>query len=118
MAYVDGFVIPVKADQKDAYVAAARQIIALYREHGALRCVETWGEGMDPGKQTSFPRAVNAGEGDAVVFSWMEFPDKAASDAAHEAVWSDPRAEAVMASGIVDGQRMIIGGFDVILDIQ
>ncbi len=117
MSYVDGFIIPVKTDRKDDYIAAAKQMCALYLAHGATRCVETWAEGMDRGNRTSFPRAVDMDQGEAVVFSWMEFPDKATSDAAHQAVWSDPATEALMGDGLVDGARMIIGGFDVLLDL-
>ncbi len=117
MSHIDGFVLPVKRADKAAYVEAARKMTALYLAHGAMRCVESWGEALDPGQRTSFPRAVEALEGEAVVFAWMEFPDKATSNAAHEAVWSDPETEKLMGAGLVDGARMIMGGFETILDV-
>lgn len=114
--HIDGFVIPVKAARKAEYLEAAKKIIALYRVHGATRCVETWAEGLDPGERTSFPRAVLLEDDEAVVFSWMEFPDKATSEAAHEAVWSDPSMAEMMETDFFDGKRMIFGGFEKILD--
>lgn len=116
--HVDGVVIPVKTARKGEYITMAQRILDLYRKHGATRCVETWAEGLDRGSRTSFPRAVEAEADEAVVFSWMEFPDKATSDAAHQAVWSDPAAEAMMETGLVDGRRMIIGGFELLLDVS
>ncbi|WP_224814216.1 DUF1428 domain-containing protein [Hasllibacter sp. MH4015] len=118
MPHIDGFVIPVKSARKAEYVAMAQRMIDLYRKHGATRCVEAWGEGIDHGARTSFPRAVEAAQDEAIVFSWMEFPDKATSDAAHQAVWSDPEMDAMMQTDLIDGKRMIFGGFETVLDVR
>ncbi|UWQ96877.1 DUF1428 domain-containing protein [Rhodobacteraceae bacterium M385] len=118
MSHIDGFIIPVKTARKAEYVEAAKQIVELYRKHGATRCVETWGAGIDQGERTSFPRAVQAEADEAIVFSWMEFPDKETSDAAHQAVWSEPAMQAMMETDIVDGKRMIFGGFELLLDAK
>ncbi|ABD54355.1 DUF1428 domain-containing protein [Jannaschia sp. CCS1] len=117
MTYVDGFILPVKTARKDDYIKAAQKMTALYLAHGAARCVETWGAGLEPGQNTSFPRAVELADDETAVFAWMEFPDKATSDAAHRAVWSDPDTEKLMGDGLVDGQRMIMGGFEILLDV-
>ncbi|QXT39013.1 DUF1428 domain-containing protein [Gymnodinialimonas ceratoperidinii] len=116
--HIDGFVIPVKASRKDEYASSAKRILDIYRKHGATRCVECWGEGMDQGDITSFPRAVRAAEDEAIVFSWMEFPDKATAEAAHKAVWEDPAMAEIMSDDLVDGKRMIMGSFDLLLDVQ
>lgn len=118
MMHVDGFLIPVTTARKDEYLAAARQMTDLYLKHGALRCVETWGAGIEQGERTSFPRAVEATAEETVVFAWMEFPDKATSDAAHEAVFAEPAMAAMMETDLLDGKRMIFGGFEMILDAK
>lgn len=116
MAYVEGFVVPVKTARKDEYIAMSRAVSAIYLEHGATRCVETWGDDVPYGERTSFPRAVELAEDETAAFSWMEFPDRATRDRAHKAVFADPRMEPLMDLTLVSGPRMIVGGFDVILD--
>lgn len=116
--HIDGFLIPVKTSRKAEYLVAAKEMTDLYLKHGAIRCVESWGEGIEQGVRTSFPRAVEAEADEAVVFSWMEFPDAATSAAAHEAVWSEPAMQAMMETDIIDGKRMIFGGFEMILDAK
>lgn len=117
MAYIDGFVVPVKTARKDEYIAAAHQMTAMYLANGATRCVETWGQDVPFGDRTSFPRAVERAEDESLVFAWMEFPDKATSDAAHKAVWAEPAALAMMEGDLLDGQRMIFAGFETLLDV-
>ena len=42
--YIDGFVIPVPTGKKDAYRAMAAKAAPIFKEHGALRIVECWGD--------------------------------------------------------------------------
>lgn len=116
MAYVEGFVVPVKTARKAEYIAMSRAAAALYLEYGATRCVETWADDVPYGERTSFPRAVELAEDETAAFSWMEFPDRATRDAAQKAVFEDPRMAALMDLDLVAGPRMIFGGFDVIMD--
>ena len=51
-----------------------------------------------------------------VVFSWFEYPSKAARDAANEKMMSDPRMKDMGANMPFDGKRMIMGGFDAIVE--
>ena len=115
MAYVDGFVIPVPAGNKEAFRAMAAKVAPVFLEHGALRVVECWGDDVPDGKVTDFKRAVNAETGEVVVFSWVLWPSKAARDAGNAKVMADARMQP---SGEMpfDGRRMIFGGFEPIVD--
>ena len=116
MTYFEGFVVPVPEANKDAYSKHASGAFPLFQEFGVTRLVEAWGDDVPEGKVTDFRGAVKAEQGENVVFSWFEYPDKAARDAANAKMMSDPRM-AQMGEGMpFDGKRMIIGGFDAIVD--
>ena len=108
MKYVDGFVVAVPADKKDAYREMAAKAAPLFKEFGALRIVECWASDVPDGKVTDFRMAVKAEENEEVVFSWIEYPSKEVRDAANQKMMSDPRMK--------DGKRMIYGGFESIID--
>jgi uncharacterized protein YbaA (DUF1428 family) len=115
MSYVDGFVIPVPNDKKEAYRDLAVQFWSILKEFGALRVVENWGEDVPDGKVTDFRRAVAAQPGENVVFSWIEWPSKEVRDAAHKVMHEDPRIKDLPMP--FDGKRMIFGGFSPMLDL-
>jgi uncharacterized protein YbaA (DUF1428 family) len=114
MNYVDGFVAAVPAANKEAFLAHAREALPLFKELGAIRMVECWGDDVPDGKVTDFKRAVKAGEDEVVLFSWIEWPSKDVRDAAMKKMMSDPRMRDMEMP--FDGQRMIFGGFQPILD--
>lgn len=115
MDYVDGFVAPVALADKAAYVRFARQAAVLFREHGATRVVECWGDDVPPGKLTSFPLAVQSRSDETVVFSWITWPSREARDAGMEAFMKDPRM-AALGEMPFDGKRLIFGGFQMVVD--
>lgn len=117
MAYVEGFVIAVPAANKETYRKFAAAGATLFKEYGAIRVVECWGDDVPAGKVTDFKGAVKAKDDEVVVFSWIEYPSKAVRDAAHQKMMSDPRMEA-LGQMPFDGQRMIFGGFEVIVDAR
>jgi uncharacterized protein YbaA (DUF1428 family) len=116
MTYVEGFILAVPADKRDEYRRHAAEASPLFAEFGATRLVEAWEDDVADGKVTDFRRAVQAKEGEKVVFSWFEYPDKAARDAASAKMMSDPRMEAMGASMPFDGKRMIFAGFAPFVD--
>jgi uncharacterized protein YbaA (DUF1428 family) len=116
MTYVEGFVAAVPKDRKDEYRRHAAAAVPLFREFGAIRLVEAWGDDVPDGKVTDFKSAVQAKADEVVVFSFLEYPDKATRDAANERMRSDPRMREIGASMPFDGQRMILGGFAPIVE--
>ncbi len=115
MRYVQGFVIAVPKSNKDAYCEVAAKSAAIFEEYGATRTVESWSDSVPDGKTTDFRRAVKAKDNEAVVFSWIEWPDKATCDAAHKKMQTDERWEQ-MGDMPFDGKRMIWAGFEPILE--
>ena len=57
------------------------------------------------------------GEGEAVLFSWVEYPSKEVRDEANRKMMEDPRMKEYGANMVFDGKRMIYGGFQPILDV-
>jgi uncharacterized protein YbaA (DUF1428 family) len=114
--YVDGFVLPVTPENKGAYLALAQKAAADFERHGAARLVEAWGDDVPDGKITDFRRAVQAKEGENVVFSFIEWPDKATRDAAWAKMMEDPDMQPDHGDMPFDGKRMFWGGFEVVLD--
>lgn len=117
MAYIDGFVIPVPAQNKEAYLKIATQAAPVFLEFGATRVVETWADDIKPGKTNDFRTAVIAEENEQVVFSWIEWPSKAVRDVGMEKIMTDPRME-VEGEYPFSGARLIYGGFIPLLDMQ
>jgi uncharacterized protein YbaA (DUF1428 family) len=115
MTYIEGFVVPVPAENRDAFGAHANSLMPLLREVGVRRQVEAWDSDVHEGKVTDFRMAVNATADEKVVFAWFEYPDRQARDAANQKMMSDPRMENLEAPPF-DGKRMILGGFNAIVE--
>jgi len=122
MAYVDGYVIAVPTASKDTFITQAKSFDSFFIDWGAIRVTECWGESVPDGKLTDFKRAVQATAEETVVFSWVEWPDKATRDAAmakmHEMMESDPRFDPKTNPPCFDGKRMIFGGFDPVVSLE
>lgn len=116
MTYIQGFVIPVKPGQKDAFRDMAAKAAPIFAEYGATRTVECWGEDVPDGKRTDFKRAVKAEEGEGIAFSWTYWPDKATCDAAAGKMMADERMKPGDEPMPFDMQRMIYGGFEIASD--
>lgn len=116
MAYVDGFLLAVPDANREAYLHLAEIAAEVFRDHGALRVVECWGDDVPDGVVTSFPMAVKVEPGETVVFSWIEWPSREARDAGNAKMMEDSRLKAYGETMPFDGKRMIFGGFVPILD--
>ena len=123
MSYVDGFVIAVPKANKDKFIEHARKGDSAFMDLGATRILECWGDDIPSGKVTDFRRAVQATDDEVVVFSWIEWPDKATRDAGmskmmNELVKTDPRLNPETNPMPFDGQRLIYGGFAPVVTLQ
>jgi uncharacterized protein YbaA (DUF1428 family) len=116
MKYVDGYLVPVPAGKREAYRDMASKGWELFKEFGATRQVECWGDDVPDGKITDFKRAVKAEGNETIVFSWIEYPSKEVRDAANEKMRNDPRMKAMGENMPFDGKRMVFGGFVPIID--
>ena len=113
--YTDGFVVPVPDGKEDAYQQLAAKMAKVFRQHGAKRVVEALSDDVPKGEVTDFYRAVKAEDGEKVVFSFIEWPEKDTRDQAWAKIMSD---ESMKPEGDMpfNGQRMFWGGFEPIFD--
>ena len=113
--YTDGYILPVPEGKKDAYKAMAEKAAEKFKSYGAVRVVEAWGDDVPEGKVTDYKRAVKAEDGENVVYSYVEWPDKATRDAGWEKMMKDPDMQPDGEMPF-DGKRMFWGGFKPIID--
>ena len=106
---------------KQKFIDHAKSADSLFIELGALRVIECWGEQVPDGKLTDFKRAVQAKGDEVVIFSWIEWPDKATRDRAMarmpELSKTDDRFNPDKNPMPFDGKRMIFGGFTPVVDL-
>jgi uncharacterized protein YbaA (DUF1428 family) len=117
MPYVDGFLAAVPTANREAFRKHAEAAAAVFKEHGALRVVECWGDDVPEGKLTSFPMAVKCEPGETVVFSWIYWPSRQARDEGMKKVMADPRLKPDVNPMPFDGRRLIYGGFEVLVEV-
>lgn len=118
MSYIDGFVLAVPTANKARFLEHARTGDSVFIEFGATRVLECWGDDVPRGTLTDFFRSVQATDEETVVFSWIEWPDKATRDAGMKKMMEDPRMDPAHNPMPFDGKRMIYGGFEPLLVLE
>lgn len=114
-SYVQGFIVPVRADKREEYRKMAAEVWEMFREYGALRVVEAWDDDVQEGQWTDFRRAVKAEPDEKVVFSYMEWPSREVCQAAGEKMMNDERMKQPEGEMPFDHQRMVYGGFQPVV---
>jgi PhnB protein len=110
--YTDLFVVPVPKKNIDAYRKDAEQFIAVWREHGALSCVEVEADDAPAGKITSFPQSVALESGETVFVGIITFRSRAHRDEVNAKAMKDPRMAGMDPKAMpFDAKRMFWGGF-------
>ena len=79
--------------QRTTYRKHAEKAAQAFKEFGALKVIETWGDDVPEGKVTSFPMAVQRKPDETVVFSWVTWPSREVRDAGWKKVMADPRLQ-------------------------
>jgi uncharacterized protein YbaA (DUF1428 family) len=114
--YVDGFVLPCPKNKVDEYRKIARKAGKIWREYGALDYVEAVAEDVQPGEVTSFPQSVAAKRNETVIFAWITYRSRKHRDSVNAKVLADPRIAGMDPKDMpIDMQRMVYGGFEVIV---
>ncbi|ESQ81093.1 DUF1428 domain-containing protein [Asticcacaulis sp. YBE204] len=116
MSYVDVFVVPVPKENRAAYKKLAETASTVFKEHGAIQVIECWGDDLPESELgVSFKSVMRAKQPDGVVFSWVLWPSKEARDEGNERVMDDPRMQPTDDMPF-DGERLIYGGFQVLVE--
>src|SRR3954451_7618989 len=116
MSYVDGFIVPVPENGKEAYQSMAEMMGRKCKDLGAIYYLEALGDDLQRGKVTDFFMAVKAEEGENVVFSFVVWPSKETRDAGWEKLMADPEMQPGAQPMPFDGKRMFWGGFTPIVE--
>jgi uncharacterized protein YbaA (DUF1428 family) len=115
--YITSLVIPVPAQNMEAYRKWAEMSAAFFKEHGCLEIVEAREDFIPEGKNTDFRKAVAAKPGEKIVLIWQVWSDKAAFEAAEHKMHDDPRMDAAGAPPF-DAKRLILGCFTPFLMVR
>ena len=86
----------------------------LPRSIGAEQYVNCVADDVKPGKQTSYPQAVQLHDDELVVQSWAVYPSREDRDRANKAIIADEDFKKLSTHIPVDGKRMFTGGFKVL----
>jgi PhnB protein len=112
MTYTDLFVVPVPKRNIETYRKQAQTFLEVWREHGALSCIEVEGDDVPAGTVTSFPRSVALKDDEAVFVGMMTYRDRAHRDEVSGKAMKDPRMASMKPETMpFDGKRMFFGGF-------
>lgn len=117
MAYIQGFICAVPTGKRAAFIEHAQRAGEAFHHHGCKAAVECWGDDVPTGGTVSFPAAVMASADETVVFSWYEWPSKAAHDAFMRAPPDDPRLSPQSNPMPFDGKRLVFGAFEPVLEL-
>jgi PhnB protein len=112
ITYTDLFVVPVPSRNIAAYRKQAELFMKVWREHGALSCVEVEADDAPMGKLTSFPQSVQLKPDETVFAGIVTYRSRAHRDEVNAKAMKDPRmADMKPESMPFDGKRMFFGGF-------
>jgi uncharacterized protein YbaA (DUF1428 family) len=116
-SYVDGFLLSVPRENLESYQSVARMCSEVWKEHGALRYVETVLDDANCMGMRPFPEAAGTADDEVVIFSWVEYPSKEVRDEANAKIMADPRIADLgeKTQALFDCQRMSFGGFKPIV---
>lgn len=113
--YVDGFVIPIKKKNLNAYKKMAALGCKVWMEHGALDYYECVGADLNLPWGIPFPKLCNLKKDETVIFAFIVYKSRAHSDKVNAAVMSDPRMQIDEKKMPFNMKRFTMGKFDVLV---
>lgn len=119
MAYVDGFVLPLKTENIPAYRKMSRKAGKIWKEYGALEYHECVGDDLNVKGMVPFPKIAKAKDGETVVFAWITYKSRKQRDRINAKIMADPRIAEICdpKNPLFDFKRMVYGGFKSIVDM-
>jgi uncharacterized protein YbaA (DUF1428 family) len=117
MTYIDGFVAAVPTANRETYKQHVERAANVFKDHGALKVVECWGDDVPDGELTSFPMAVRRKDDETVVFSWIVWPSKRVRNEGMRKVMADARSQPNVNPMPFDSKRLIFGGFEILVEV-
>ena len=110
--YVELFVVPVPKSNIEAYRKQAELFVRVWRDSGALSCIEVEADDAPAGKHTSFPQSVALKPDETVFVGIITYRSRAHRDEVNAKAKQDPRMTAMSPKSMAfDGKRMFWGGF-------
>lgn len=117
--YVDGFVIPIKKKDIEAYKKMAEWGASMWKKYGALEYYECIGDDLSVKEDMGqgFTKLANLEEDETVVFSWIVYESKAQRDEINKKIMSDESMKDFDVSNTpFDMKRFATGGFKPIVE--
>lgn len=117
--YIDGFVLPIAAENVEKYREMAQKASEIWKEYGALDYYECVGDDLETENMLSFKTIAGASDDETVIFAWIVYESREQRDKVNEAVMNDPRLKEVMEAHtpLFDFKRMAYGGFKALVTI-
>ncbi len=116
--YIDGFLLPIAAENIGRYTEIAQAAGEVWKEHGALEYIEAVGDDLEIEKMVSFKKSADAKDGETVIFAFIVFESKDERDRINALVMKDERLNEMMSpdGNTFDCTRMSYGGFKTIVE--
>lgn len=116
--YIDGFLIPIQAENLDKYREVAQKAGEIWKEHGALEYIEAAGDDLEQGEMVSFKKSADAKNRETVIFAFIVFESKQERDRINALVMADERLKTAMSCDkLFDYKQMAYGGFNAIVEL-
>lgn len=116
--YVDGFLLPIKAENVDRYKEIAQAAGEVWKEYGALEYIEAAGDDLVADQMVSFKKSADTQDGETVIFAFIVYESKEERDRINALVMEDERLKCMMTEDKpFDYTRMAYGGFNAIVEL-
>ena len=115
--YVDICFFPISKAKLPAYKKNTASIGKLLLKHGALASRDFVADDQNATK-LMFPKLIKTKPSEILIFAIAEFNSKAHREKVFKLMEKDPAMEKLMSNAWVDPQRMVMGGFKNLVDLE